>query len=150
MSVALRQQVTEDLQSAMRARDSVRVTALRMWVAAIRQKETERRRTELDEGGVHMVLNRLVRQYQGAIEQYRQAGRFDLVEKEQAELAVLQGYLPPALSEEELDRQVREVIGQTGASTLKDMGRVMEQLGASLQGRADMKQVSSKVRELLA
>lgn len=148
MPETLKQRLRTDLQAAMRARDAARLSALRMWQAALRKKEIDER-IDADDDGALDVAYRLVRQYRDSIEQFKQAGRTDLVEKETAELEALQSYLPAQLSEQEVDDAVREAIRETGASTLRDMRKVMGLLRERLQKRADMGKIGTKVKERL-
>jgi len=148
MAAAIKDRLSKDLQAAMRARDRVRVTALRMWLAAVRQQEIDSR-TTLDDAGSLAQLERLVRQYRDAIGQYRRAGRGESAAREEAELSVLEGYLPPPLSENALAELIRDAIAEARASSVRDMGRVMKILRPGLQGRADMAQAAAKVRQLL-
>jgi len=148
MAAAIKDRLGKDLQAAMRARDQVRVTALRMWLAAVRQQEIDSR-TTLDDAGSLAQLDRLVRQYRDAIRQYRRAGRDESAAREEAELSVLESYLPPPLSESALEELIRGAIAEAGASSVRDMGRVMKILRPGLQGRADMAQAADKVRQLL-
>lgn len=144
----LKQRINDDTREAMRARDKERVAALRMILAAVKQKEVDSR-TELDDAGVLAVLEKMARQHQDAIEQFRSAGRQDLVEKESFELEVVRAYLPQPLDEAEIGRIIDETVAETGAASVKDMGKVMAALKPRLQGRADMSAVSAKVRTRL-
>ena len=137
------------MKQALRNRDSLRLETIRGARGAIRNKEIETRES-LDDDGIVWVLRSLVKQRSEAIEQYRAGGRADLVEKEAAEKAVLEGYLPAAPDEAEVERVLREVIAQVGAAGPKDMGRVMKPALESLGPAADGKLVSQIARRLLA
>jgi uncharacterized protein YqeY len=144
----LKQQLNDDVKAAMRSKDSERLVTLRMITAAIKQKEVDER-IELDDHQVIAILDKMARQHNDSIEQYQNAGRNDLVEKEQSELAVVESYLPAQLSEEEVKSLVEKAINTTGASSMKDMGKVMGVLKPELQGRTDMGKVSGIVKSLL-
>ncbi len=147
MSELLRR-IQTDTQNAMRARERERVGTLRFISAAILRVEKDQRR-ELSDAEVLGVLERLARQYRETLEAYQQAGREDLVRKESAELECLQEYLPRPLSEEALTGLIREVLAESGAQSMRDMGRVMRQLQPRLAGRADMRAVGEHVKRLL-
>lgn len=138
-----------DMKQALRSRERLRLETIRGIRGAIRNKEIELGET-LDEAGILRVIRGLAKQRAEAVEQYRAGGREDLVEKESAEKAVLEGYLPAAPDAAEIERVVREVIAQVGASSRKDMGRVMPPALERLGPAADGKAVSQIVRELLA
>ena len=145
----LKSQIQEDMKSAMRARDSVRLGVIRMLMAAIKQKEIDERIT-LDDQAVVLVIDKMVRQRRDSAEQFTQAERIDLADKENIEVTVLQQYLPQPLSEEELQTLVEQTIQQTGASSIKDMGKLMSALKPKIQGRVDMGQVSATIKALLS
>ena len=132
----------------MRAREKERLGTLRLILSAVKQKEVDER-IELDDGQVLAVLDRLARQHRDSIEQFEKAGRTDLVEKERFELGIVLGYLPQALSDEEIRGLIAESIAGTGAATIKDMGKVMAALKPKVQGRADMGRVGGMVKERL-
>lgn len=146
--MSLKARIQEDVKQAMRARDKARLNALRLVTAAIKQKEVDER-GELDDTGVLAVLDKMAKQRRESLDQYLQASRDDLAEQERFELDLIGAYLPEPLSASELDRLIREAITATGASGIRDMGAVMGRLKAEVQGRADMKAVSTAVRELL-
>jgi uncharacterized protein len=146
--MSLKDRIKEETQQAMRARDSARINALRMLQAGIQRREVDER-TALDDSQVLAVIDKLVKQSREAIEQYEKGGRADLVEKERADVAVWQTYLPKAFTEAEVDALIEQTIHATGASSAKDMGKVMAQLKPKLQGRADLGQVSRKVKARL-
>ncbi len=149
MSSALKQRITDDVKQAMRDKDKERLGTLRLVTAAIKQKEVDER-VELDDNAVLAVLDKLAKQYRDSIEQYRQAGREDLVEKETRELNIITEYLPEQLNETDLESLVRKAIDESGASGMQDMGKVMAILKPKVQGRADMGAVSAKVKTLLS
>ena len=145
----LNDQVGADIAAAMKARNSSRLSALRMLKAAIMNKGVEKGR-DLEDAEVLQVIASLVKQRRDSIEQFAKAGRTDLVEKETGELAVLQAYLPPSASPEEINAAVAEAIAETGASSPKDMGKVMKAVMPKLAGKnADGKAVNEAVRRTL-
>jgi len=142
-------QVGADIAAAMKARDASRLSALRMLKAAVMNKSVEKGR-DLDDAEVQQVVTSLVKQRRDSIEQFTNAGRTDLVEKETAELTVLQAYLPAAATPEEINAAVAEAIAETGASSPKDMGKVMKAVMPKLAGKnADGKAVNEAVRRTL-
>ena len=142
-------QVGADIAAAMKARDASRLSALRMLKAAVMNKSVEKGR-DLDDAEVLQVVASLVKQRRDSIEQFTNAGRTDLVEKETAELTVLQAYLPAAATPEEINAAVAEAIAETGASSPKDMGKVMKAVMPKLAGKnADGKAVNEAVRRTL-
>jgi uncharacterized protein YqeY len=147
--MSLIERLDSDMKEALRARDKVRLETIRGVRGAIRNKEIELGET-LDADGVVRVIRGLAKQRAESIEQYRAAGRDDLADKESAEQAVLEGYLPAAPDEAEIERIVREVISETGAEGPKDMGRVMKPALERLGPAADGKLVNQVVRRLLA
>ena len=144
----LKAQIQEDVKTAMRARDQKRLTALRLITAAIKQVEIDQR-IEMDDKLVLGVLDKMVKQRRDSLEQYLNAGRDDLAAQEQFELELLSVYLPEALSDDELSALIKQAVVDTGASSIRDMGAVMNKLREQVQGRADMKAVSSAVKEQL-
>ena len=148
MTSSLKVQIQEDVKTAMRARDQKRLTALRLITAAIKQIEIDKR-IEMDDPAVLAVLDKMVKQRRDSLEQYQKAGRDDLADQEQFELDLISVYLPEALGEEELAALIEQVIAETGASSIRDMGSVMNKLRAQVQGRADMKAVSNAVKTQL-
>jgi uncharacterized protein YqeY len=153
--MGLREQLMDDLKDAMRQRDETRKRTIRSVIAAIKQAETEldasgaRVRLEEDED-ILVLIAKQAKQRQESIVEYRRGGRQDLVDEEQAELAILENYLPRQLSREEIEAEARQVIAEVGASSPRDMGKVMRPLMDKLRGRADGKLVNQVVRELLA
>jgi uncharacterized protein YqeY len=147
--MTLTQQVNADITTAMKAKDSARLSALRMMKAAIMNKEVEKGRT-LDDAEVVQVVTSLVKQRRDSIEQFSKAGRTDLVDKETAEIVVLEAYLPPAATAEEIDAAVATAITETGAASPKDIGKVMKAVMPKLAGRtADGRTVNEAVRRKL-
>ena len=146
--MALRERITEDMKSAMRAGEKERLATIRLALAAIKQREVDERIT-LDDAQVLAVLEKMIKQRREAITQFESGGRSDLVAKENAEIAVLQGYLPAQMSEAELDALIGEAIRTTGATSVKDMGKVMGFVKPKAQGRADMGAVSARIRQKL-
>jgi uncharacterized protein YqeY len=147
--MALNDQVSADIAAAMKARDASRLSALRMLKAAVMNKSVEKGR-DLEDAEVLQVVASLVKQRRDSIEQFSKAGRSDLVEKETGELAVLQAYLPPSATPEEIDAAVAEAVAETGASSPRDVGKVMKAVMPKLAGKnADGKAVNEAVRRTL-
>jgi len=144
----LREQLTQDMKDAMKSGEKSRLTTIRGILAAIKQVEIDTRETPSEEQ-VLAVLNRLVKQRKDSISQFTDAGRLDLAENEQFELTVLQAYLPQALSDAEVDNLIEQAMTQTSASSPADMGKVMGILKGQIAGRADMTQVSARVKARL-
>lgn len=151
--MSLREQLSSDLKDAMRQRDEVRKRAIRSVIAAVKQAETELdasgNRVVLDDDGILAVIAKQARQRKESITEYRKGGREDLVAEEEAELAILEAYLPQQLTREEIEAEARQVIAEVGASSPRDMGKVMKPLMARLRGRADGRLANQVVRELL-
>lgn len=145
----LRQQITEDMKSAMRAGDARRRDAIRLLQAALKQREVDER-IELDDAAVVAVVEKMLKQRRDSIAQYEAAHRQDLADAEKFEVSVLQGYMPSALSEIEIDAAITEAVSTAGARGQQDMGKVMTLLKPRLSGRADMSKVSALVRARLA
>ena len=145
----LKAQLTEDLKSAMRSGDKLRTSVIRLLTAVIKNREVEKRGS-LTDAEVIQAISYSCKQRQEAIVQYRQGGRQDLVDKETAELAILQSYLPAALSSDELHSLVQEAIREAQATSPREMGKVMALLIPKITGRADGKVVSTLVREMLS
>jgi len=145
----LRDKVNGDIATAMKAKDAARLSALRMMKAAITNKGVEKGR-DLDDGEVLQVVTSLVKQRRDSIEQFSKAGRTDLVNKETAEIAVLEEYLPPAASADEIDAAVAAAVAETAAASAKDIGKVMKAVMPKLAGKhADGKTVNEAVRRKL-
>ena len=147
--MSLKERITDDMKAAMRAKDSERLGAIRMLTAAIKQKEVDDR-VELDDTGVIAIVDKLIKQRKDSIEAFQKAARQDLADKEAAEMAVLQVYLPARLSADEVAAEVRAIVAELGASGPGDMGKVMGAVKARLAGKADMGQVSVAVKAALA
>ncbi len=147
--VDLKTRLGEDFKQALRSGDKLRVSVLRLLMALVKNREVEKRGSLSDPEILQAIVSSC-KQRQDSIEQYRQGGRQDLVEKESAELAILQGYLPTPLSSEELHAVIQQAIGEVQASSPKDMGKVMAVLMPKVSGRADGKILSSMVREALS
>ena len=146
--MALKERITEDMKSAMRAGDKQRLGTIRLALAAIKQREVDERIT-LDDPQVLSVLEKMLKQRREAITQFESGGRADLVAKETAEIGVLQVYLPAQMSPVELDALITEAIAATGAASIKDMGKVMAAVKPKVQGRADMGAVSARIKQKL-
>jgi hypothetical protein len=146
--MGLREQIDADIKDAMKSGAKEKVSALRMLVASLKNKQIDKRRPLTDDEVVETVRS-LIKQRKDSIEQFAKGGRQDLVDKETAEVAVLEVYLPQQLSREEVEALVREAVGQTGAQGAKDMGKVMKALIPFLGGRADNKLVSELVKHAL-
>ncbi len=144
----LKQRLLDDMKSAMRNRDTTALETIRMIRAAIQRREVDER-VELDDNGVLQVVQKLVKQCTDAARQFGEGGREDLVEKEQANIRVIEQYLPEPMSDTELDSLIRETILEVRAQSMKDMGKVLGRLKSQVQGRADMGVVSKRVREQL-
>jgi len=145
----LKNQIIADMKSAMKAKDSATLKAVRMIVEAIKQKEVDTRE-DLDDQGILAVIQKMVKQRKDSIDQFTQAGRDDLVAVEEAELKVINLYMPKQLSENEIECVVDQVISQTGASGMQDMGKLMGVLKAELSGKADMGTVSNIIKSKLS
>lgn len=145
----LKERITEDMKAAMRAKEAERLGAIRMLTAAIKQKEVDER-VELDDAGVVGIVDKLLKQRKDSIDAFQKAGRQDLADKEQAEVAVLQAYLPARLSQEEIAAEVKAIVAELGATGPGDMGKVMGAVKQRLAGKADMGQVSAAVKAALA
>jgi len=147
--MGLKAQLLQDMKEAMRAKDKVRLSTIRMINSLIKNAEIEKR-GELTDDEIIQLLMKYAKQRKEAIEMYEKGGRQDLVEKEKAELAVVESYLPKQMSEEEIRELVKEVIEATGASSPKDIGKVMQHVMPKVKGRADGSVVNKIVREMLA
>ena len=147
--MSLKDQITEDMKSAMKAGDKDRLKVVRLIRAAIKQIEVDQR-IELDDATVLIVLDKMVKQRRDSIEQFQKGNRNDLADIELAEIVVLKDYLPEQLGDEELDAMIDEAISSTGAESIRDMGKVMGQIKAKAAGRADMGAVGAKVKARLA
>ena len=146
--MTLKERITEDMKTAMRAGEKERLGTIRLVLAAVKQIEVDERIT-LDEARMLSVLEKMVKQRKESIAQFESGGRADLVAKETAELAVIQGYLPAPLSESDLDALIAEAIASTGAASIKDMGKVMGVVKSKAAGRADMAAVGARIKQKL-
>ena len=146
---ALKDQITEDMKTAMRAKDSERLGTIRLLLAALKQKEVDER-VVLDDAAVIAIVDKLIKQRKDSLEAFQKAERKDLADKEAAELVVLQAYLPARLSADEVAAAVKAIVVELGASGPGDMGRVMAAAKAELAGKAEMAQVSAAVKQALA
>jgi len=147
--MSLKERVQEDMKAAMRAGDKDRLAAVRLILAAIKQREVDER-VMLDDVQVLSVLEKMGKQRRESIAQFEAGGRSDLVAKENAELAVINGYMPAQLSDAELEALIGTAIAQTGAASIKDMGKVMGLIKAKAQGRADMAAVGARIKARLS
>jgi len=147
--MTLREKITEDMKAAMRGGDKERLSLIRMLQAAIKQREVDERIT-LDDAQTLSVIEKMIKQRKESVVQFEAGKRMDLVAKENAEIAALSGYLPQQLSAAELDELIRAAIAASGASSVKDMGKVMAAVKAKAAGRADMGAVGARVKALLA
>ena len=146
--MTLKERLTEDMKSAMRGADKERLSTIRMAQAAIKQREVDERIT-LDDAQVITVLEKMVKQRKESVVQFEQGGRADLAQKERTEIELLQSYLPAQLSETELDALIRDAIAATGATSMKDMGKVMGVVKGKAAGRVDMGAVSARIKAAL-
>lgn len=146
--MSLKQNLTDAMKAAMKAGDKPRLGVIRLVMAAIKQVEVDER-IELDDERVLAVLDKMVKQRRESISQYSTAGRDDLVRQEEYEVSVLQDFLPEALSDDEIEQMIAKAVDETGASSIKDMGKVMGLLKPQMQGRADMGAVSGKIKARL-
>ena len=146
--MSLKECIQEDVKDAMRAKDKPRLATIRLITAAIKQREVDER-IELDDTQVLVVLDKMCKQRRESISQFEQAGRDDLAALEKAELQLIQQYLPEQLTETEINELIDAAMQATGASSMKDMGKVMGQLKPKLQGRADMGAVSALIKARL-
>jgi len=147
--VSLKQRISEDIKTAMRAKDTERLSALRLLSSAIKQREVDER-IELTDDDVVAVIDKMLKQRRDSIAQFQAAGRQDLVDKEQFEVQVLNVYMPQALSAQEIEQAITEAIAASEAKSMQDMSKVMAQLKPKLAGRADLPKVSGLVRSKLA
>ena len=146
---ALKSRITDDMKAAMRAKDAPRLGAVRLLLAAMKQKEVDER-VELTDVAIVGIIEKMIKQRRESIVQYEKGGRQDLADGEKFEIGVLQAYMPQALSDAEIDAAVTEAIQSAGAKAMSDMGKVMALLKPKLAGRADMVKVSASVKARLA
>jgi uncharacterized protein YqeY len=147
--MSLKDRIQQDVKDAMRAKEKQRLATIRLITAAIKQREVDER-IELDDEQVLVVLDKMCKQRRESISQFEKAGRDDLIAREASELEIIQGYLPEQLGEDEIAAMIDIVMAETGASSIKDMGKVMGQLKPKLQGRADMAAVSALIKSKLS
>lgn len=147
--MSLKDRLQEDMKAAMRARDKERLAAIRLILAAIKQREVDERIT-LDDAQVIRVLERMLKQRSESIAHFQKADRQDLVAKEAFEIDVIQHYMPAPLNDADIEALIAQAIADAGAQSIRDMGKVMARLKQDLQGRADMTDVSSRVKARLA
>jgi uncharacterized protein len=146
--MSLKERITEDMKAAMRSGQKERLGVIRMITAAIKQREVDERIT-LDDSQVLSVLEKMIKQRKESLVQFQAGNRPDLVDKETAEITLLQGYLPSQLSDSEIDALIHDAIQATGAASIKDMGKVMGLIKGKAQGRADMAAVGAKIKAKL-
>jgi uncharacterized protein len=147
--MSLKDRVTEDMKAAMRAKDSERLGTIRMITAAIKQREVDERIT-LDDTQVLSVIEKMIKTRKESVVQFKSGGRDDLVARETREIELLQGYLPSQLSEGEVDALIGEAIAESGATSIKEMGKAMALLKQKAQGRTDMAAASAKLKAKLS
>jgi hypothetical protein len=147
-AMGLKAQINDDMKAAMRSKDAQRLSAIRLLLAAIKQREVDERK-ELDDQEIVSVVEKMIKQRRESIAQYEKASRADLVDVENFELGVLQAYMPQPLSQDEIEAAVAAAVTETGAQSVRDMGKVMAILKAGLAGRADMAAVSALVKTRL-
>jgi len=147
--MSLKDKLTDEMKDAMRSQDKVRLSTIRLLLSAVKNKEIDLKANLTDEEVIETITSQ-VKQRRDSIEQFTNAGRLDLVEKEEAELKILQGFLPEQLTPEEIDSEVEKAVVEAEASGMKDLGKVMKLLMPRVAGRADGKLVSEKVRERLS
>ncbi len=148
-TMAFKTKIEQDMVAAAKAKDKISLSALRMIKTAMHNREIDLKR-ELSEAEFFQVLSSMVKQRRDSIDQFAKGGRTDLVEKEESELKVIQSFMPAQMSEEEVIREIRQAIAETGAVSVKDMGKVMKVLMSKLTGKADGKAVGEKVKAALS
>lgn len=148
MANELKQRITNDMKNAMRKKEPLRLSTIRLLLAAIKQREIDDR-TTLDDAAILKVINKMIKQRQDAYEQFKSAGRDELANKESEEINILKDYLPEQLSETDIKAAIQKAIKETHAASMKDMGKVMSVLKPQLEGRTDMRDVSAKIKDLL-
>ena len=146
--MSLKQQITEDMKAAMRAKEAQRLGAIRLLLAAMKQREVDER-IELSDEQVVAIIEKMLKQRRDSISQFEAAGRQDLADNEKFEVAVLQGYMPQALSDAEVDALVAAAVTSSGAAGVKDMGKVMAVVKPQVAGRADMGKISALIKSKL-
>jgi uncharacterized protein YqeY len=146
--MSLKERITDDMKAAMRSGEKERLGVIRMITSAIKQREVDERIT-LDDAQVLSVVEKMIKQRKESLVHFQAGNRPDLVEKESAEITLLQGYLPSPLSDAEVDALIKDAIAATGAASIKDMGKVMAVIKGKAQGRADMAAVGAKIKAKL-
>jgi uncharacterized protein YqeY len=146
--MTLKERITEDMKAAMRSGEKERLGVIRLITSAIKQREVDER-IVLDDTQVLSVLEKMIKQRKESVVQFQAGNRQDLVDKENSEITLLQGYMPAQLSDAELDALIGEAVASTGASSIKDMGKVMAIIKSKAQGRADLGQVGAKIKAKL-
>ncbi len=146
--MSLKDQMTAAMKEAMKAKDALTLGAIRMMITAVKNREIEQR-SELDDAGVTAILSTLMKQRRESAEAFREGDRIELAEKEEAELAVIQRFLPEPLDDAELDAIIEKAVAETGAASMRDMGKVMKIVSAETVGRADGRIVSERVKARL-
>ncbi len=146
----LKSRILDDVKAAMKAQDKARLATLRLISAAIKQREVDERIEQLDDTQVLAVLEKMVKQRRDSITQYESAGRQELADQEKSEITVIEAYMPEALSDDEIQSMIDAAIGESGAGSVRDMGKVIGLLKPRMQGRADMGRVSGLVKQKLS
>jgi uncharacterized protein len=146
--MSLKDKITQDMKDAMKSGDKDRLGVIRLILAALKQKEVDER-IVLDDAQVLAILDKMLKQRRESVAQFAQGNRQDLVDKEEAEIKVIQGYMPAQLSEAELDKLVAEAVAESGGASIKDMGKVMGILKPKVAGKADMSAVSARIKAKL-
>ena len=147
--MTLKTRLQDDMKTALKSKDKDRLGTIRLILAAVKQREVDER-IDLDDAAIITVLDRMAKQRRESISQFQNAGRTDLADKEEFELAVIQSYLPAALSDAELDQLIEAAMTESGASSIRDMGKVMALIKPKAQGRADMSALSARVKARLS
>ncbi|WP_069471087.1 GatB/YqeY domain-containing protein [Candidatus Marithrix sp. Canyon 246] len=149
MTESLKHKITEDMKNAMRAKDKPRLGVIRLMQAAIKQKEIDER-IELDDTQVIVILDKMLKQRRDSLAQFQKAERQDLVDQEAFEIEIIQTYMPQALTEAELKDLIETAISETGAASMKDLGKIMAHLKPKVQGRTDMRALSANLKQRLS
>ena len=147
--MTLKNRLQDDMKTALKSKDKDRLGTIRLILAAVKQREVDER-INLDDAAIITILDRMAKQRRESISQFQNAGRTDLADKEEFELAVIQSYLPAALSDAELDQLIEAAMVESGASSIRDMGKVMALIKPKAQGRADMSALSARVKARLS
>ena len=147
--MTLKTRLQDDMKTALKSKDKDRLGTIRLILAAVKQREVDER-IDLDDAAIITILDRMAKQRRESISQFQNAGRTDLADKEEFELAVIQSYLPAALSDAELDQLIEAAMTESGASSIRDMGKVMALIKPKAQGRADMTALSARVKARLS